>query len=234
MIQDPLFDVDHPENYPQDLPSQPIAEIHEETLIITDFPAQNPSTFPHLTVLAQLHGRYILASATEGLYIIDQHAAKERVNYEKFQDLLLHGHASLQTLTIPILVETKASVMARFEELHDLFSQIDISIERLSGNSLLVRSLPLWLNDIDETAFLNDMVDSFEAQRTISLQKVRADALASLACHASIRFNKALTIPEMTNIVNELAHCRQPFNCPHGRPTFIKLSAEQLFKEFGR
>jgi DNA mismatch repair protein MutL len=124
--------------------------------------------------------------------------------------------------------------MERFDELHELFEKIDISLERLSGNSLLVRTLPLWLVDVDETAFLKDMVDAFEAQRTISLEKVRADALASLACHASVRFNKSLTLPEMTNILLELSRCKQPFNCPHGRPTFIKLSSEQLFKEFGR
>lgn len=235
VFQDPLFDVDHPEFYPHPELSQRIPDIHEDVLpILSDIPVSTLSTFPHLTVLAQLHGRYILASAFDGLYIVDQHAAKERVNYEKFQDLLLHGPSSLQTLTVPILIETKASVMARFEELETLFKQIDISLERLSGNSLLVRTLPLWLNDIDETAFLNDMIDSFESQRTISLEKVRADALASLACHASIRFNKSLTIPEMTNIIHELGQCRQPFNCPHGRPTFLKLSSDQLFKEFGR
>ena len=235
MVQDPLFNVDHPDFYPQVSSSESHLEIHEEPVAADkDLVKENASVFPHLTVLAQLHGRYILASASDGLYIIDQHAAKERVNYEKFQELLLHASSSFQTLTVPILIETKSSVMARFDELQDLMKQIDITLERLSGNSLLVRALPLWLNDVDETAFLNDMVDSFEAQRTISLAKVRADALASLACHASIRFNKSLTLPEMSNIVHELSQCRQPFNCPHGRPTFIKLSDEQLFKEFGR
>ncbi|TFG83675.1 MAG: hypothetical protein E4G74_00840, partial [Erysipelotrichales bacterium] len=234
MIQDPLFNVDHPQYYPQDNPGQSVHIVEEAFPMDTGSSQPFASAFPHLTVLAQLHGRYILASAVDGLYIIDQHAAKERVNYEKFQDLLLHGPSSFQTLTIPILIETKASVMARFDELQEVLRQIDITIERLSGNSLLVRALPLWINDIDETAFLNDMIDSFEAQRSISLEKVRADALASLACHASIRFNKSLTLLEMSNIVHELTQCRQPFNCPHGRPTFIKLSAEQLFKEFGR
>ena len=235
VFQDLLFDVDHPEFYPQPLFAQTIPDVHEELLSVeSERPAKTHTTFPHLSVLAQLHGRYILASAFDGLYIVDQHAAKERVNYEKFQDLLLHGPSALQTLTVPILIETKASVMARFDELEDYLKQIDISIERLSGNSLLVRTLPLWLNDIDETAFLKDMVDSFESQRTMSLQKVRADALASLACHASIRFNKSLTLAEMTNIIIELGQCRQPFNCPHGRPTFLKLSSDQLFKEFGR
>ena len=235
VFQDPLFDVDHPEFYPPPIFVQTIPDVHEELLSVeSQHPISTHTTFPHLSVLAQLHGRYILASAFDGLYIVDQHAAKERVNYEKFQDLLLHGPSALQTLTVPILIETKASVMARFDELEDHLKQIDISIERLSGNSLLVRTLPLWLNDIDETAFLKDMVDSFEAQRTMSLEKVRADALASLACHASIRFNKSLTLAEMSNILIELGQCRQPFNCPHGRPTFLKLSSDQLFKEFGR
>lgn len=235
VFQDPLFDVDHPEFYPQPIFAQTIPDVHEEPLPVeSEHIISTHATFPHLSVLAQLHGRYILASAFDGLYIVDQHAAKERVNYEKFQDLLLHGPSALQTLTVPILIETKASVMARFDELEDYLKQIDISIERLSGNSLLVRTLPLWLNDIDETAFLKDMVDSFEAQRTMNLEKVRADALASLACHASIRFNKSLTLAEMSNIIIELGQCRQPFNCPHGRPTFLKLSSDQLFKEFGR
>jgi DNA mismatch repair protein MutL len=235
-VQDPLFNVDHPEFYPQETTIHPALHINEETpsFASVGIPRQSLSDFPHLEVLAQLHGRYILASASDGLYIVDQHAAKERVNYEKFQALLLSEHSSHQTLTVPLLVETKASVMERFDELHDLFEKIEISLERLSGNSLLVRTLPLWLVDVDETAFLKDMVDAFEAQRTISLEKVRADALASLACHASVRFNKSLTLPEMTNILLELSRCKQPFNCPHGRPTFIKLSSEQLFKEFGR
>lgn len=236
VVQDPLFSVDHPDLYPQ----TPVNyEVREEKIEAkdTDLPgqvSQQANAFPHLEVLSQLHGRYILASASDGLYIVDQHAAKERVNYEKFQDLLLHENASLQTLTVPILIETKASVVARFDELQTLLKKLEIHIEQLSGNSLLVRSLPIWLHDVDETAFLKDLIDSFESQRTITLEKVRQDALASLACHASVRFNQALTRQDMANILIELSRCRQPFNCPHGRPTFLKISSEQLFKEFGR
>lgn len=238
MIQTPLFDVDHLESYPTtiDVPTMvfetPTSIL--ETRVEEPKIDPNPSSFPHLEVLAQLHGRYILAYSSDGLYVIDQHAAKERVNYEKFQHLLLHEDSSKQMLTVPILIETKASVKARFEEMESLFKQIGIEIEAMSGNSLLVRSLPLWLNDIDEAAFLHDLVDSFDAQRTITLERVRQDALASLACHTSIRFNQALTMSEMNHIVSELSRCEQPFHCPHGRPTFIKISTQQLLKEFGR
>lgn len=246
IVQEPLFDVDHPIYYatqeakPIEHPTynseleevsvreaEPVSEQATSTTSALD-------TFPQLQLIGQMHGRYILASSPDSLYMIDQHAAKERVNYEKFQDLLLKGDSAEQSLTVPLTFQTKPSIMSRFEELQKLLAEIGINVEAFSGNTLVFRTLPIWLSEVDETAFLEDLVERFENDNQLNLEHVRKEALASLACHSSIRFNHALTHAEMNNIIDELRRCRQPFNCPHGRPTLIRLTTDRLFKEFQR
>ncbi len=190
--------------------------------------------FPELTVLAQMHGKYILTSSSEGLVIIDQHAAQERYNYERFKKVFETKNADMLDLLVPINIETTTSVVMQLEEVNRIFSEIQIQFEEFSNNSLIVRSIPVWMQGMDETLFLQDCLESLSEEKVLSKAQLNRDRLATQACHHSIRFNRFLTMEEMMQVVKDLENCDQPFHCPHGRPTMITITEAQLVREFKR
>lgn len=187
-----------------------------------------------LTVLAQMSGKYILAQGNEGLYIIDQHAAMERVRYEYFQNKLLNKQNSLQDLLMPLVLEGRHTLIPRLEEVNDKFKQFQIRLEPFSEDSLIVRSLPQWLEIGEAKEFIEEVLDLIETGKVIREEDIRRNGLASLACHSSVRFNEYLSHQEMVKLVEDLRACKQAYHCPHGRPTLISVTHKQLIKEFKR
>ena len=187
-----------------------------------------------LTVLSQMSGKYILAQGNEGLYIIDQHAAMERIRYEYFQNKLLNKRNALQDLLMPILLEGRQTLIPRLEEINEKFKQFQILLEPFGEDTLIVRSLPQWLEVGEAKEFIEEILDLIQTGKVIREEDVRRDGLASLACHSSVRFNEYLSRQEMEKLVEDLRDCTQPFHCPHGRPTLISITHAQLIKEFKR
>lgn len=191
-------------------------------------------TFPQMQVLAQMHGKYILAQDEHALYIIDQHAAQERVHFEEVQQRFLDQEPTMQDLLVPIILEGSASVAARLQEMNELLQPMHIHLENFGQNSLICRQLPAWMSEIDEQAFLQDVLDLWKDGREVRAEDLQRHRLATIACHHSIRFNRVLSLGEMQEVIEQLAHCEQPYHCPHGRPTFITITEKQLIKEFQR
>lgn len=187
-----------------------------------------------LKVLSQMSGKYILAQGDEGLYIIDQHAAMERVRYEYYQDLLLDHQAPTQELLVPILIEGRQTVLPHINEIKSVMQDFQIDIDLFGEESFIVRSVPQWLADANPQLFIEEILDMFESEKTIHKEEVQRDVLATMACHSSVRFNEYLSHEEMVRLVEDLRSCRQPFHCPHGRPTLLKITHDQLIKEFHR
>jgi DNA mismatch repair protein MutL len=201
---------------------------------IIDDSAMNQNVFSQMTVLAQLHQKYILAQGEAGLYILDQHAAMERIRYEHYQSQLLHGDQKMQPLLIPVIIEGRKKSRMRFDELAQLLLSMKIEVELLSDAQFIIRQLPMWMSDIDAQAAIEDLFESFENDAWQDESSLRKAAIASLACHSSVRFNQNLSIDEMQSIINGLGRCHQPYHCPHGRPTFVLIDANRLLKEFNR
>lgn len=201
---------------------------------IIDDSAMKHNVFSKMTVLAQLHQKYILAQGEAGLYILDQHAAMERIRYEHFQSQLLHGDQRMQPLLIPVIIEGRKKSRMRFDELAKLLYSMKIEVELLSDSQFIIRQLPMWMSDIDAQAAIEDLFESFENDALQDEGSLRKAAIASLACHSSVRFNQNLSIDEMQSIINGLGRCQQPYHCPHGRPTFVLIDANRLLKEFNR
>ena len=191
-------------------------------------------TFPQMQVLAQMHGKYILAQDEHALYIVDQHAAQERVHFEEVQQRFLEQEPLMQELLVPIILEGSASVAARLQEMNELLEPMHIRLENFGQNSLICRQLPAWMSEIDEQAFLQDVLDLWKDGREVRAEDLQRHWLATIACHHSIRFNRVLSLGEMQEVIEQLAHCEQPYHCPHGRPTFITITEKQLIKEFQR
>lgn len=194
---------------------------------------KNPS-LPQLRVIGQFHNCYIIAEGEKGLYIIDQHAAQERYHYEIIRSQILNGVMDTQPLLLPITIESTMAAITQMDELNALLEQLGIHLEAFGSTTFVCRELPIWMKDIEEAAFLRDLIDIWEQDQEVSLDKLRKHAIATMACHSSIRFNRNLTQDEMKKVLDDLGKCEQPFHCPHGRPTLICMEDKELIKEFER
>lgn len=213
---------------------QPNESLSEES----DSPAPTvhitSNIFLEMNALAQLHQKYILAQGEAGLYILDQHAAMERIRYEHFQKQLLHGDQRMQPLLIPVIIEGRKKSMIRFDDLVKMLSTVKIEVELFSDSQFIVRQLPVWMSEIDAQAAIEDLFESFENDVWQDEESLRKATIASLACHSSVRFNQNLSVEQMQTVINGLGKCQQPYHCPHGRPTFVLIDAQRLLKEFNR
>lgn len=184
-------------------------------------------------VKAQIHGTYIVGEDEEGMYLIDQHAAQERVNYEYFLEKYRHLDLTKRNLLIPITVEYPLSECMIIEERKDLLKEVGIELEPF-GNGFIVKQLPMWMNNINEHIFIEDMINQILRDNKINLLSLQEHAIATLSCKASLKGNSHLSLEAMQTIVDNLMRCDNPYVCPHGRPTIIHYSAYELEKLFKR
>lgn len=200
-------------------------------LNINDLPTGTDSkrSLPKLRVLGQVASNYIIAEGTDGIYIIDQHAAHERIMYEKIKRQWLQKQVATQGLLTPTTLELTPQQTAVIESRWDDLATIGFVIETFGEKTYLVRVIPAvlaggdWLSAIRE--ILDDPASGNERWEAM---------LKSLACHSVVRAGQSLTDYEMQDLIRQMEQEEQPFTCPHGRPTLINLTLQQLDKEFGR
>lgn len=191
------------------------------------------SSFPHMRVIGQLHKKFILCETETGLAILDQHACQERVHYEEIQKAIYKEPVMSECL-IPISIVAGNDCVQRVDEINEAIKDIAIHFEVFGSDTLVVREVPLWMNEIEIEPFLQDLLDNFRNDRQSVLTKIQKKKIATMACHHSIRFNRSLNKEEMEEVVRQLQYCENPYHCPHGRPTFVLLDEDELTKEFLR
>ena len=184
-------------------------------------------------VKAQIHGTYIVGEDGEGMYLIDQHAAQERINYEYFLEKYSHPDMTMRDLLVPITVEYPLSECMIIEERKELLKEVGIYLDPF-GNGFIIKQLPMWMNQINEHLFIEDMIQQVLKDNKIDLLSLQEHAIATLSCKASLKGNSHLSIESMQTIVDNLMCCDNPYVCPHGRPTIIHYSAYDLEKLFKR
>ncbi len=202
-------------------------EVHEDN-------GRGPEFFKHLQVLAQLHDSYILCSNEDGLVIVDQHAAQERYHYEQLQETLLTKCTQKQPLMIPIQLDVSSDILAQYQTINETTIYFGFEFEPFGTDQLVLREIPLWFHDVDQKKFLQDLIDYFAENNSVDMAMLRKHMIATMACHSSIRFNRPLSMQEMKQVILDLQKCKQPYHCPHGRPTVIVMSDGELRKEFER
>lgn len=190
--------------------------------------------FPELNYIGQHHGTYIIAQNDSGLYLIDQHAAHERVNYEFYYEKFGKPEDASQELLLPITLEFTPSESRQLSERLHWFEQAGVVLEHFGGQTFLVRSLPYWFPEGDEKAVIEEMAEWVLSERSIDLAKLREKSSILCSCKASIKANQKLTELEVESLLTRLAACRQPYTCPHGRPIVVSFSAYDLEKLFKR
>ncbi len=189
---------------------------------------------PLLRVIGQLGATYILCEGPDGLYLIDQHAAHERVLYEQFMAERADRKPAIQALLEPLIVDLSPEQAALAAEALDALNDLGIAIEPFGGNSYLVRSLPAILGRDDPRAAIGEILDGL-AQADDVVAATREAALITTICkRAAIKGGQVLSQAEMQELVRRLEACRSPRTCPHGRPTVIHMSAAELARQFGR
>jgi len=187
---------------------------------------------PALRIFGQANQTFIIAEGPNGLYMIDQHAAHERILFDRFDEQLLQGAIPSQPLLEPASLQLTPAQMQALEESVDLLIDLGFALESFGNTTCLVRALPSTVNG---TAPLVAAVEVLE-ELSVSLDPAAARdrALASLACRAAVKAGQTLDVQEMRQIVIQLERTPRPSTCPHGRPTMIHLSNTQLERQFGR
>ncbi len=200
-------------------------------------PGQQPlpaAGMPLLRVIGQIGTAYIVAEGPDGLYLIDQHAAHERILFEAFRLQAAASQVVSQALLAPAVVEVAPSAAQLIESQLPLLGQLGFSVEPFGGQQFLVRALPTVLGRLDPARALRVLVEDFEEDETPLQAEVEARLIARVCKRAAIRAGQTLTTVEMQELVRQLEHCQSPRTCPHGRPTMIFLSVDTLEKQFGR
>ena len=212
---------------------EPVENLVEEPIQIEKVEVSLKEMKKKIFVKAQIHGTYIVGEDESGMYLIDQHAAQERINYEYFLEKYSHPDMTMRDLLVPITVEYPLSECMILEERKDLLKEVGIDLEPF-GNGFIIKQLPMWMNQINEHIFIEDMIQQVLKDNKIDLLSLQEHAIATLSCKASLKGNSHLSIESMQTIVDNLMRCDNPYVCPHGRPTIIYYSAYELEKLFKR
>ena len=193
-------------------------------------------SLPSLRVLGQLHETYVVAEAPDGLVLIDQHAADERVNYERLQRVFADG-ADAQALAEPVRVELTAREAALFEEFGDDLAAVGFRAERAGEREVVVKSVPAVFDAAFDPSLLRDVLSALVGDAGAGEEPVTDvvdELLADLACYPSVTGNTSLTEGSVVDLLDRLDDCENPYACPHGRPVVIRLDREEIGSRFER
>ena len=187
-----------------------------------------------LLVKGQIHGSYIICEDDTGMYIVDQHAGQERINYEYYLEKYANLDLSMRDLFVPITLEYPMSEFLIIEERKQMLAKLGVNLEIFGDNGYVIKQLPMWMQNIDEHVFIEDMVTQLLHDNKVDVIKLQEHAIATLSCKASLKANTHLSQEGMQNLIDNLMCCDNPYVCPHGRPTIIYYSTYEIEKLFKR
>lgn len=194
----------------------------------------NKAKFPDLRVIGQFSKTYILAEYLDTLYIIDQHAAHEKILYEKYVKDIESNEIIVQQLLIPCIIDLSLDDYECYKENIDIFTNSGFVIEEFGGNTIALKEVPYFLGKLDSKNFLLSIIDNLKNLGSGKTVEVKLNKIATMACKAAVKANDYLTQIEMEKLISDLRYIDNPFNCPHGRPIIIKFTEYELDKKFRR
>ena len=194
----------------------------------------NSAKFPNLRVIGQFSKTYILAEYLDTLYIIDQHAAHEKIIYEKYIKDIESNDIIVQQLLIPCIIDLSLDDYECYKENISIFTNAGFIIDEFGGNTIAIKEVPYFLGKLDTKNFLLSIIDNLKNLGSGKTTEVKLNKIATIACKAAVKANDYLTQIEMEKLISDLRYIDNPFNCPHGRPIIIKFTEYELNKKFRR
>ena len=225
--------------YPQEVVASP-AQVNEASAgTNTELELEPTSTsekerFPQLQYLGQMHGTFLLAQASDGLYIVDQHAAQERINYEYYRQKIGEVSDDQQNLLIPLVLDYSTVDVLTISDHLDTLKQVGLYLESFGQNSFVVHSHPTWIKQGHEEATIREMIDWIIKDGRLTVAQFREKTAIMMSCKRAIKANHHLDDQQAKALLKRLPECENPFNCPHGRPVLIHFDNTELEKMFKR
>ena len=195
----------------------------------------SPHAYPLGTARGQVHATYILSQTEDGIVIVDQHAAHERLVYERIKKELSNAGVARQMLLLPEVVELPEDDVARLRSRADEISELGLSVEPFGSDAVVVRETPAVLGEVNAASLVKDLVDGLrDLGDALALRERLADVCSTMACHGSVRAGRQLSAEEMNALLREMEVTPHSGQCNHGRPTYIELKLSDIERLFGR
>jgi DNA mismatch repair protein MutL len=212
-----------------DLHDAPSARAEEQPV------AMSENAYPLGAARAQIHENYIVAQTADSLVLVDQHAAHERLVYERMKQQLAHGGIARQPLLIPEVVELDAAAIAALLERQSELAELGLVIDGFGPGAISVQEIPALLGHVDAKALLIDLADALAADSSRQpLKEKLYDICSTMACHGSVRSGRVLKVEEMNALLRQMEQTPFSGQCNHGRPTYVELKLKDIEKLFGR
>ncbi|MET4563649.1 DNA mismatch repair protein MutL [Bacillus subtilis] len=234
---------------PLQFDAPPIVD-QEQTLEVSDVSEEQPETFeqecheeqqqpasdrvPIMYPIGQMHGTYILAQNENGLYIIDQHAAQERIKYEYFREKVGEVEPEVQEMIVPLTFHYSTNEALIIEQHKQELESVGVFLESFGTNSYIVRCHPAWFPKGEEAELIEEIIQQVLDSKNIDIKKLREEAAIMMSCKGSIKANRHLRNDEIKALLDDLRSTSDPFTCPHGRPIIIHHSTYEMEKMFKR
>lgn len=205
--------------------------VQEEKETYEEFPED--SRIKDMYPIGIVHGTYIICENPDGMFIIDQHAAAERINYEKYYHALSTHSKNTIDVLVPYKIELPANEYLILSKNFSILDRLGFKYEEFGTNTLIIRTHPTWIPKYAPLEAIKKIIDIIIMNEDFDEDKFNEKVSITLACKMSIKAGDVITMPDMTYLINELRHTKNPFTCPHGRPTIIaytKYDLEKLFK----
>ncbi len=195
---------------------------------------ENPKKLPYMEYVGTIFGTYLIFQNNEGMYLMDQHAAAERINYEKNYQILANPNQPTTELLIPISLAFTKNEALYVEQNIEEFKKIGFNLEPIGELDYILREIPLWAKIDKADEIIYDILSNMIANRKIDIMYFRDHIAKQISCKGSIKANHQISRLEIDNLISELNKCKNPYTCPHGRPTIIKLTISEIERMFER
>ena len=229
--------------YGEEAPKEPLYSLGETRQLLEEqspfktdqtvsFHAAGQDTLETIWPIGQVDKTFIIAQSEDTLYLIDQHAAHERILYDRL--VLTHNDIPAQQLLIPLYITLQPEDVELLEQYHDAFYKLGVDITTAGENSVRVASLPSDIRNEDAEDFIKEIAQYLREHRTPEASELRQDVLHMTACRAAIKAGEVLNMRQMRQLIIDLCNTTHPFTCPHGRPCMIAVTSDELYKLFKR
>ncbi|WP_339249830.1 DNA mismatch repair endonuclease MutL [Sporosarcina sp. FSL W8-0480] len=211
-----------------------IMEEPEEELVSATI-EEPEKRFPSLVPVGQVHGTYIIAQNEDGFYMIDQHAAQERIKYEFFRDKLSKVEVDeRQMLLMPLIFHYSGNEKVKLEENMAALHEVGVFLEEFGPSSYTVKEYPAWFPAGEVTSLIEELIEQVLTTRKTDIGRLREETAIMMSCKKSIKANHHLSFNDMEKLLSDLSHAENPYTCPHGRPVLVHFSTYEIEKMFKR